>query len=177
MCAHYKDTQTHHGATFHATHSCTATPTWTVLQVSQQWGAAGGPGSPPVGAGSEDKYLKWAFFHRSYVTWQTHLLCHEARSNRARGGLSGSGQASRSLPPPPPPPPSPTQAKRSGGGRENKYAAIRNCSVPGCSRRLSSYCELAAAVPPLPSPPSPHEHGQHEALLLQHLPENVHIQK
>lgn len=54
------------------------------------------------GGGSGDKYLKWAFFHRSSVTWQTHLLCDEARSDRVRGGLSGIGQASRSAPHPPP---------------------------------------------------------------------------
>lgn len=62
----------------------------------------GEEGGVEWGGRSGDKYLKWAFFHRSYVTWQTHLLCDEARSDRVRGGLSGSGQASRSAPHPPP---------------------------------------------------------------------------
>lgn len=30
---------------------------------------------------------------------KTHLLCDEARPDRVRGGLSGSGQASRAPPP------------------------------------------------------------------------------
>lgn len=123
----------HTSATF--SYSCTATPTWTVLRVARVTHVRA-----ERGRGSEDKYLKWAFFHRCYVTWQTHLLCDETRSDCFRGGLSGSGQPSRYHPS--------TQTKRRGGGRGGGWEIHWNYKLLRRWIFLETFIVFPVAVPP-----------------------------
>lgn len=131
----------HTSATFSC--SCTATPTWTVLRVSQHRWPRVAPGHPREG-GEEEGVRRQV----PKVGVFPPMLCYMAntpavRRNPVRLFSRGPKWKRTAVTVPPS-----TQTKRRGGGRGKKYTGIINCSVAGYSWRLSSYSQFPVAVPP-----------------------------